>query len=113
MGAHALWGPPFSGQSLGDTMKLFLIAAAMAGDLILPSAATAEADLTELFRQEQDSLGSLSGRHLKSLLTVSAPRDKTRPDTVSFTKDWVDGLPLAEGGTMALPVRSALLRSAR
>ena len=50
-------------------MKLFLIAAAMAGYLILPSAATAEADLTELFRQEQDSLGSLSGRHLKSLLT--------------------------------------------
>ncbi|PJE34009.1 hydrolase [Pseudooceanicola lipolyticus] len=78
-------------------MKPFLIAAAMAGALILPSAASAEADLKDLFRQEQNSLDNLSGRHLRSLLTVSAPRSKTRPESISFTKDWVDGLPPAAG----------------
>lgn len=78
-------------------MKPFLIAAAMAGALILPTAASAEADLKDLFRQEQNSLDNLSGRHLRSLLTVSAPRTKTRPDSISFTKDWVDGLPPAAG----------------
>ena len=94
-------------------MKLFLIAAAMAGYMILPSAATAEADLTELFRQEQDSLGNLSGRHLKSLLSVAAPRDKTRPDTISFTRDWVDGLPLAEGDEQWRCLSEALYFEAR
>lgn len=78
-------------------MKPFLIAAAMAGALILPSAASAEAELKDLFRQEQNSLDNLSGRHLRSLLTVSAPRSKTRPESISFTKDWVDGLPPAAG----------------
>ncbi|WP_370301040.1 cell wall hydrolase [Pseudooceanicola sp.] len=78
-------------------MKPFLIAAAMAGALILPSAASAEADLKDLFRQEQNSLDNLSGRHLRSLRTVSAPRSKTRPESISFTKDWVDGLPPAAG----------------
>ena len=69
----------------------------MAGALILPSAASAEAELKDLFRQEQNSLDNLSGRHLRSLLTVSAPRSKTRPESISFTKDWVDGLPPAAG----------------
>ena len=78
-------------------MKPFLIAAAMAGALILPSAASAEAELKDLFRQEQNSLDNLSGRHLRSLLTVSAPRSKTRPESISFTKDWVDGLPPTAG----------------
>ena len=78
-------------------MKPFLIAAAMAGALILPSAASAEAELKDLFRQEQNSLDNLSGRHPRSLLTVSAPRSKTRPESISFTKDWVDGLPPAAG----------------
>lgn len=75
--------------------------------------AVAETELNRLFQREQQGLGDVPGRRLKSLLTSSKPRARTRPETVSFTRGWVDSQPKAKGDAEWRCLAEALYFEAR
>lgn len=79
----------------------------------MPVSGQAEADLKSLFEREQVTLSSLPGRHLKSLLTESAPRDRDRPKTFSYSSDWLDNQPRAKGDDQFRCLAEALYFEAR
>ncbi|MHA6262632.1 cell wall hydrolase [Arenibacterium sp. CAU 1754] len=94
-------------------MKRFYIAVAMVVSIFLSGPASAEADLRDLFQREQNSLGKLPDRHLKSLLTASGPQEKMRPQTVNFTLGWLDKQPAAKGDAQWRCLAEALYFEAR
>jgi len=94
-------------------MKRILVAAALAAVWFFPAVVQAETDLKDLFQREQTVLNQLPGRHLKSLLTTTGPRDRTRPEAFSFTFDWLDSQPKARGGDEWKCLSEALYFEAR
>lgn len=103
----------FRGRSLGVTMKRIAIAAAVCVAVLNPNSAFAETELNNLFQREQASLNNMPDRHLKSLLSVRKPRTKVRPQTVEFTKSWLDELPQASGDKQWQCLAEALYFEAR
>jgi spore germination cell wall hydrolase CwlJ-like protein len=94
-------------------MKRLFAAAVMALSVVCPLPGAAETDLAALFQQERSSLGAISGRHLKSMLSESRPRARTRPETVQFTTTWLDAQPTAKGGAEWKCLSEALYFEAR
>jgi spore germination cell wall hydrolase CwlJ-like protein len=94
-------------------MKRFFTAVLAATMGLTPMAVQAEADLKSLFEREQVTLSSLPGRHLKSMLTESAPRDRNRPKSFSYSADWLDNQPKAKGDDQFRCLAEALYFEAR
>ena len=78
-------------------MKSFFVAAAVFLAAFHTAAARADTDLTDLFQKEQTALKNVPGRHLKSLLTRGDVRAKPRPQSVKYTRSWIDSQPKAKG----------------
>ncbi|MEX0338473.1 MAG: cell wall hydrolase [Arenibacterium sp.] len=93
-------------------IRLFA-AAGLALSMSGPMPAQADADLTALFEKERSSLNAISGRHLKSMLSEGRPRARTRPETVQFTKAWLDAQPKAQGDAQWQCLSEALYFEAR
>lgn len=94
------------------------LVAALLGAFILHVAATdvarAETELASLFEREKAGLDAVPGRRLKSLLTpAKKPRARTRPETVSFTRAWIDSQPVAKGDAQWRCLAEALYFEAR
>ena len=94
-------------------MTRLFFAAAMAVAMLLPQNAVADTGLKDLFQREQATLASLPDRHLKSMLTASAPRSRIRPEPLSYTKRWLDGRPEAQGDAQWRCLAEALYFEAR
>ncbi|TMV12958.1 cell wall hydrolase [Arenibacterium halophilum] len=94
-------------------MKRFFAAVLAATMGLTPMTVQAEADLKSLFEREQVTLSSLPGRHLKSMLTESAPRDRNRPKSFSYSADWLDNQPKAKGDDQFRCLAEALYFEAR
>ncbi|GHF53074.1 cell wall hydrolase [Seohaeicola zhoushanensis] len=94
-------------------MNRFLIAAAMAVSFCLPGNAFADAKLKDLFQREQTTLNSLPDRHLKSMLSVSKPRARVRPEAMAYTQSWLDSQPEAQGDEQWRCLAEALYFEAR
>lgn len=94
------------------------LAAALLGAVILnvgaPDLARAETELASLFEREKAGLDAVPGRRLKSLLTpAKKPRARSRPETVSFTRAWIDAQPRAKGDAEWRCLAEALYFEAR
>jgi len=86
----------------------------VASAVCLPVSGHAETELSTLFQREQSGLGSVPGRRLKSLLTpTKTPRERSRPEAVSFTRSWVDSQPKAKGDAQWSCLAEALYFEAR
>lgn len=98
-------------------MKAMFMAVFAAAILIYAPKAGADTNLKDLFLQEQAGLDQMSGRHLKSLLTEAAPRERARPRggarAVALNRAWVDGLPRASGDSHWKCLAEALYFEAR
>ena len=94
-------------------MKRFVVAAAMVFTIFQPGVTFAETELKTLFQREQVTLANLPGRHLKSLLTTSPPRTRSRPESFSYTYDWLDEQPPAKGDAQWACLAEALYFEAR
>ncbi len=80
----------------------------------LPVSGHAETELSTLFQREQSGLGAVPGRRLKSLLTpTKTPRQRSRPEAISFTRSWVDAQPKAKGDAQWSCLAEALYFEAR
>ena len=90
-----------------------LIAAAVLVAFCLPGGAIADANLQTLFQREQTSLASMPERHIKSLLNVSKPRARVRPEAAAFTQGWLDSQPEAQGDEQWRCLAEALYFEAR
>ena len=93
-------------------IRLFA-AAGLALSLVCPMPAKADANLTALFEKERSSLNAISGRHLKSMLSESRPRNRALPETAQFTTAWIDAQPKAEGDAQWACLAEALYFEAR
>lgn len=94
-------------------MNRILIAAAMVVSFCLPGSVSADAKLKDLFQREQATLASLPDRHLKSMLTVSKPRARVRPEPMTYSQGWLDSQPEAEGDAQWRCLAEALYFEAR
>lgn len=100
-------------RSEGVRMIRLFAAAALALSVVVPMPVQADKGLAALFEKERSSLNAISGRHLKSLLSVAQPRSRTRPETVQFTTSWLDSQPEATGGDQWRCLSEALYFEAR
>ena len=94
-------------------MKSFFVAAAVFLAAFHTAAARADTDLTDLFQKEQTALKNVPGRHLKSLLTRGDVRAKPRPQSVKYTRSWIDSQPKAKGDDQWRCLAEALYFEAR
>lgn len=94
-------------------MNRFFSAVAVCAALFVPGISIAETGLTELFQREQSSLNRMPGRHLKSLLTVSQPKNISKPTTMNYSIGWLDAEPTATGDAQWRCLSEALYFEAR
>jgi len=93
-------------------MRIFIVSAICAG-LFGPTIASAETALKDLFQREQSTLGSVSDKHLKSLVSISQPATKSRPKSVTFSTSWLDSMPNPKGDAQWRCLAEALYFEAR
>ena len=92
-------------------MKTAVLAAALAAVFAMPGAAEAETGLDQLYQREQRALDTVPQRKLNSFFFFGRKARKEQP--VSYSNEWLDAQPAAEGGREFACLAEALYFEAR
>jgi spore germination cell wall hydrolase CwlJ-like protein len=94
-------------------MLKMLSAAVVVCATVLPAAVYAEADYSESSREVASQDGPRTGGALRDLLPKLSKREKAEPVQVSFSREWVDSQPKAQGDENWACLAEALYFEAR
>lgn len=94
-------------------MKRFFATVALCSAVFFPGFSVAETSDKTSVQNEQANPTAKAGRYLKALISGSQPKAKIKPTDVSYTRKWIDGLPLADGDVEWRCLSEALYFEAR